>query len=258
MFNLKILSLTSSFYILISLICISLLPLSSIEAAEAEKVKENKFNIRVELSYVSTSGNTDSQTLAGKVTADKKVSANKYFFSGNVLFEENNGAETSNRILLESRFERILSGRLFLLLSTSYIRDKFSGYKYRLYGGPGAGYNLLNTKKHKLQSLLSFVYSYDEFSVGNSISDNYLTGKATGKYQYIVKENFKFKETVNYLVSFDKTEKYFLDSETAVEVKINQSLSLGISYLVNYQNMLPSAEVKRTDTTFLTTLIFAF
>lgn len=251
------------------MVSIALLPLFYIEAAELvekvekvdEKVEEEKkdvFNIRVELSYVSTSGNTDSQTLAGKLTVEKEVSANRYFFSGNVLFEENNAVETSNRVFLEGRFERVLSGRLFVLLSTGYIMDKFSGYKYRLYGGPGAGYDLLDTKKHKLQSLLSFVYSYDEFSVGDAESDNYITGKATGKYQYIVQKNFKLKETVNYFVSLEKTKKYFFDSETAVEIKINKLLSLGISYLVKYQNLLPSAKVKRTDTTFLTTLIFEF
>ncbi len=247
------------YFIVASLVSIVLLPLYSIEAVASEEntVEKNKSNTRLELSYVRTSGNTDTQTLAGKFTADKEVAANRYFFSGNVLLEESNGVETSNRLLLEGRFERVLSGRLFVLLSTGYTLDKFSGYKYRLYGGPGAGYDVLDTKKHKLQSLLSFVYSYDEFSVGDEVSDSYITGKATGKYQYIIQENIKLKETVNYLVSFEQTKKYFLDSETKVELKINQSLSLGISYLVNYQNLLPSAEVRRTDTTFLTTLIFA-
>ncbi len=246
------------------MISIAFLPLFSIEAAEpiekaeekVEEVKKDIFNTRVELSYVSTSGNTDTQTLAGKLTAEKEVSANRYFFSGSVLFEENNGVETSNRVFLEGGFERKLSGKLFMLLSTGYIMDRFSGYNYRIYGGPGVGYDLLDTKKHKLQSLLSIVYAYDEFSVGNAKSDNYVTGKATGNYQYIVQENVKLKETINYLISLEETRKYFLDSATAVELKINKSLSLGISYLVKYQNLLPSAEVKRTDTTLLTTLIF--
>ncbi|GBE36028.1 hypothetical protein BMS3Bbin07_00165 [bacterium BMS3Bbin07] len=85
-----------------------------------------------------------------------------------------------------------------------------------------------------------------------------MTGKVTLKYEWEILENLKFKEKLDYSVSFKNTDNFFIDSATSVEAKINRALSLGLSYVVKYQNLLPSPEIKHTDTTFLTTLIIDF
>ncbi len=211
----------------------------------------------MELSYVNTSGNTDTQTLAGKLQMKKKGIINRYFLNGNVLQAESEGSKTSNRISLKGRWERVFSERLFGLLTAGYFRNKFSGYDFRVFGGPGIGYDLIKTEKHKLQSLISLIFYH--YKLKNS--DGHLTGragKATAKYEWEIQENLKFKETLDYLNSIKDTDRYFIDSETSIEVKINSALSLGISYIVNYQNQLPSLELEHTDTIFLTTLIIEF
>jgi putative salt-induced outer membrane protein len=71
-------------------------------------------------------------------------------------------------------------------------------------------------------------------------------------------ENLRFRENADYLVSFEDTDKYFINSETALEVKISEDFSLGVSYITAYQNQLPSPELKHTDTTFLSSLIIDF
>ena len=44
-----------------------------------------------------------------------------------------------------SRYERIIHERLFGFGDAYYIKDKFSGYKYRYGFGPGIGYDFVNT-----------------------------------------------------------------------------------------------------------------
>ena len=50
-------------------------------------------------------------------------------------------------------------------------------------------------------------------------------------------------------------EKYYIDVETALEVASSDQLSIGLRYLVNYQNQVPALGIKKTDTAFLTSLI---
>ncbi|MCP3676529.1 MAG: DUF481 domain-containing protein [Deltaproteobacteria bacterium] len=106
-----------------------------------------------------------------------------------------------------------------------------------------------------MKGLVSLIYFYDEFSVSNQGTDDYLAGKATVKYEGKIRENLTFKETFNYFASLEDTGRFFADSDTSMEVKINSTLSLGVSFLINYQNELPSPDLLHTDTTFLTKLI---
>ena len=219
---------------------------------------EVPWKARVEISYVNTSGNTDTQTFAGKFEIKREGYVNRYFLDGSALRAESDGEETSNKFLLEGRWERVFTERFFGLLTGGFSRDTFSGYDYRVFGGPGIGYDFIKTDQHIVKGLLSFIYYYDEFSVSDKGTDDYLAGKATLKYEGKIRENLTFKETFNYFASFEDTDRFFVDSDTSMEVKINSTLSLGVSFLINYQNELPSPDLQHTDTTFLTKLIVDF
>lgn len=231
----------------------------SLSSVHADGLPEGKsWKTRIELSYVKASGNTDTQTLAGNLGISKLDDVNRYYLNGSILQAESDGEETSNKVSLNGRWERTFSERFFGLLSAGYSRDKFSGFDYRVFGGPGIGYDLIKTDIHKLQWLLSLLYYHDKFSVGDEGSDSYQTGKVSAKYEWQIQENVKLKETLDYFVSLKDTAKSFVDSETSVEVKVNQSISIGVSYTINYQNKPPSPDLKNSDVTFLTKLIFDF
>lgn len=224
----------------------------------AAEEPEELWRTRTELSYTKTSGNTDNMALACKLKVKKESTANRYFLTGKTLYAEDRGREISNQVLFEARWERVLSERSFGVLTTGYHRDKFAGYEYRLFSGPGVGYDLLRRDRHKLQSLISLVYYHDELYTAGKESDGYVTGTAGVKYEWKVLRNLKLRENLNYLVSFKESGRYFIDSETAVEARVNGALSLGMSYVISYQSRPPVAGIKHTDTTFLTTLIIDF
>jgi putative salt-induced outer membrane protein len=240
--------------VLLFLISICIVP--NIHAEEMQN--EGQWKIRTEISLADTSGNTDIQTISGKLEIKKEGPINRYFLNGRILQVKDRDRETSNKVSSEARWERGITERLFALLSAGYIRDIFSGYEYRLFGGPGMGYTFIDTGVHRLQWLISSIYYHDEFSGEVKGSDDYLAGKTTLKYEWKILENLKFKETLDSYISFKNKDKYFVDSESAIEVKVNKSVSIGINYVVNYQNILPAPGVEHTDTTFLTTLIIDF
>jgi putative salt-induced outer membrane protein len=231
---------------------------STPSSAGAQPGEEVPWKVRAELSYVSTSGNTDTQTLAGKLDTRKEGPINRYFAAGSYLRAADSGEETSDKLSIEGRYERVFTKRYFGLVTAGYLRDKFSGYDFRLYAGPGAGVELINTPAQRLQGLLSVLYNHDEFSRGVESTDDYLTAKVTGKYEWKVLENLTFRETLDYFTAVRETGRFFIDSVTAVEVKVNSIVSIGVNYTINYQNRPPSEDLRHTDTTLLTTLIIDF
>ncbi|WP_457599908.1 DUF481 domain-containing protein [Hydrogenivirga sp.] len=239
-----------------SLLILILLIVSVGISAEGEKASEKLWSAHIELSYVNTSGNTNTQTLSEKLEVKREGKVNRFFLKNSALYATQDDRETANRFDVNGRWERLFSERFFGFLTAGYERDKFSGYEYKWNGGPGVGYDLLKTERHEIKTLLSTLYYYNR--IEDDGIDNYATLKAEAYYQWKVLENLKFKEDLNYIVNLSDTKTYFVNSDTSLEVKVNEHISLGVGYKVAYQNKPPSPGVKRTDTTFSTSLIIDF
>jgi len=223
-----------------------------------EEKTQAPWKAHIELSNVTTSGNTDTGTLAGKLEAKKEGKVDRYILKGNLLRAEDRGQEKANKWFLDARWERILKEKLFGFLTASYLKDKFSGYDYRVNAGPGVGYSFIETEDHELKGLVAILYSSDKFSEGDKSTDSYASRKTALNYVWHISENLKFVENADYLVSFEDTDRYFANSETALEAKVNGAVSLGASYTISYQHKPPFPNIQRTDKVFLTSLIIDF
>ena len=219
----------------------------------SEERKEKIWSVHIELSYVKTSGNVDTQTLSEKLELKRKGNTNRLYFRNYLLYATQEGKETASRLDVNGRWERLFTERFFGFLTAGYERDRFSGYEYRINGGPGIGYDLLKTKNHELKVLLSAPYYYNK--VQNGPVDSYGTARAEVYYQWSILENLKLKQSTSYFLNLSDSKTYFLSSETSIEVRVNNHISLGVGYRLAYQNRPPEPGIKRTDTTFSTSLI---
>jgi putative salt-induced outer membrane protein len=190
----------------------------------------------------------------------KEGPLNRYYLGGNFLRAEDEGEKTAEKYLANGRYERVLSGKLFAFLQASYLKDEFAGYDYRTWGGPGLGYEFIKTDVHHLTGRVSANYNTEKYAEerDGDDSDSYTSGKAAANYIWQITETVRFKQYADYLVSFEDTDKYYVNSESALEVKMSEYLSLGVSYLVAYQSQPPTDDFERTDTTFLTSIIVDF
>ncbi|WP_457640326.1 DUF481 domain-containing protein [Persephonella sp.] len=223
-----------------------------------EEERKEEWDFHLEFAYVKTSGNTQTDTMALKFNADKEGKINRFFIKSESLYKKDQGKESANKLIVDGRWEKIFYDEMFTFLNGRYERDKFSGYEYKISGGPGLGYDILNTDKMKLKSLLSLIQYYNKFSEGDKSTESYSSGKLELYYKWDIKEDLQYKLDINYIVSFKDNQNYFINGETGVEIKINSLISMGVSYKVNYQNQPPDPDIKRTDTTFLTSVIIDF
>jgi putative salt-induced outer membrane protein len=207
------------------------------------------------LYYVISSGNTSMQTFSAKLASEWPWRSVRFLTKASVLNTRDSGTEKANRWDAGLRAEKSITKKLFGFLETGYLKDTFSGYTYRFSAGPGLGYEFVKNDNHELKGLVSGQYNFDKFSAGPVDKEDYAAGKAGLNYAWVIRENVKLTTGGTYLVSLDDTEKYFLNAEAALNVTLSSRLALGLSYTLNYQNLTPASDIKKTDTLYITSLL---
>lgn len=251
---------------------------ASLFAAESA---DNALKTHTELSYVKTDGNTETTAFALDFAAQKAWDAHKLKLDIDALYGEDSSVETKNKVLGEINYDYQFAEHLAFNYILGYKMDKFSGFDYQLYTGPGLKYIALNSEAHKLNLQANVLYSEDKtmkkyydaagdeivypypdgkgdaVTTDPSVTDDYTGYVIKGDYAWQIMENLKFVQEASYRGDFEESERYFVYSKSGIESKINSMLSLGISYKVDYTNTPPAGN-ERTDTTFMTSLIIDY
>jgi putative salt-induced outer membrane protein len=147
----------------------------------------------------------------------------------------------------------MLGEKVYSYVGTNYIKDQLSDYDYRLNIGPGIGYKFIDDEIQTLDIQGGLDYAFDKYN--DNRKDEYIAPRTEIDYRYKFDENIEFKQMLNYLISIEDSEKYFMSSETSMGVRMTKNLSLGVSYRIDYVN---KTEKENTDKKFLTSLIMDF
>ena len=242
----------------------------------AVKVTKNEFVTHTELGYISTGGNTKTETF----NLDSKIKKNwdKHYFTLllDAQYATDNNVESKNKFFTELEYDYQITERFAFDYLTGYKRDKFSSFDYQFYTGPGAKYKLIKSEKHKLSLEGNVLYSLDQkmdetyTSTGAKVtypntagidptktitynSRDYASLRAKAVYTWQMLDNLKFDQEASYRVDAEKTQNYFIYSKTGFSSKISDMFSAGVSYKVDYVNQ--PGDKKRTDTTFTVGII---
>jgi putative salt-induced outer membrane protein len=232
--------------IVVSKICVLAILASTSYALDVDK--------HLELSYVQTSGNTNTSTFSTKLEATTALSDRSNFRAkGNILYSENNSESSANKYDVELDYNYMLDKNIYAYYGVNYLKDQFSDYDYRLNTGPGIGYKLLDNKEQTIDLQGGLDYALDQYSSG--VKDEYVATRAEVNYRYRINDNLKFKQMLNYLVSIVDNDKYFMSSDTSLSAKMTDNLSLGVSYKIDYVNQTTK---ENADKKLLTSLIVDF
>ncbi|QKF73042.1 DUF481 domain-containing protein [Aliarcobacter faecis] len=214
---------------------------------------ETKVENRAELSYVNSSGNTNTSSLNGSILTEVNFGDREVKAKANIFRSKDNNEKSANKYELDVDYNHMIGDRLYTYMGVYYINDEFSDYDSRLNIGPGLGYKFIYTDDELLDIQGGLDYAVDKFEDGSK--DEYVAPRTELNYKYKIKENIEFKQMLSYLVSMEDSKKYFFTSETGVAVKMVENLSLGANYRLDYVNQ---TEKKKLDRKFLTSLIYDF
>lgn len=220
----------------------------------------DELKTHVELSYMNSSGNSETDTFSLKGDFHKKLDEVQSFKgkTTGLYVTGNDGEEITNKFYIEGEYNHKITDNFFGYLKTNYTAEKFSGFEYRINVGPGIGYQFpIKNKNHNLDLSAGISYSEDKLDSVEEITEDYMSGTTSLKYLWTITDSWKFKQDLSMQLDFEDSENYNGKSVSAIEHKISSLLSLGISYSINYQNNAP-ADSQDTDKLFLTSLIIDY
>ncbi|MEA1918623.1 MAG: DUF481 domain-containing protein, partial [Campylobacterota bacterium] len=198
----------------------------------ADKVDKNTLKTHTELSYVQTQGNTNTNSFSLDFAGSKAWDKHQFKLDFDALYGDDKGLETKNKVLGELNYDYKFAEHFAFNYLMGYKNDKFSGYEYQFYTGPGIKYIVANTKVHKLDFQANALYNLDESmdqyhdADGNEItypypdgtagslktsgeSNDYTGFSAKANYAWQIMDNLKFLQEASYRSDFDDTDNYF-------------------------------------------------
>ena len=158
----------------------------------------------LELSYVQTSGNTNTTTFSSKLEGTAGLSDTQSVRAkGSMLYNENENNTSANKYNLELDYNHMINKKLYANMGINYLKDELSDYDYRLNIGPGLGYKLIEDEIQTVDIQGGLDYAYDKYKTGTT--DNYLAGRTELNYKYKFSENLDFNTPIQNIQLDDRT-----------------------------------------------------
>jgi len=234
---------------------------------------EAKMTTHAELSYANTSGNTESQDVAGNLKMNIPFYTSMIRFEGNTLYSNNDNFDANgsyiNTTTTKNRWDAVLNYDYNFndTWAFNYLAgakgDKFSSFVYQAYTGPGFVWTTFKNASHDLKFQGNILWAWDEHrqpyeADSNDTLHSYAAYQLTMDYSFQITETTKFIQYLMYRSEFEDTSNYFGKSKSALEVKMSDIFSLGVSYTIDYTNNIASDVTSHVDSVFLASLIADF
>lgn len=234
-------------------------------ALAAEEVKP--LSMDGEFGFISTTGNTETTSFKGKLAAHQELEmwSNDFVLEGLYKKDQVNDESktTAQKYFLSGQGNYKLDNpdhRLFGF--ASYEDDKFSSYSYQATIAAGWQQKLWEDKTSKFSYSVGPGYSFSktqatEDDEGNTVkgeTDNGIIVRGSLDYQWKISDTATFKQILSTEVGSNNTKS---KSETALSAKINDSLSLKVSLIMDHNSDV-AEEDENLDTQTAVTVVYTF
>jgi len=219
---------------------------------------ESSFTGEAELGWVTTTGNSKTQSIAAKAKAEKTVGDWRHdakFEALNTSGEDSNEQffRSAERYLFGYKLAYEFSERDYAFGELNHERERFSGYKYRTNGLLGYGRELMKTDTLKLNGEVSVGARKSSFEERSGTETEKVV-KLLGNLGWAISETATFNEELSFDIGDDST---ISKSISSLSVKINSDLAMKLSYTYRNTSKVPAGNEK-TDTETVMTLVYSY
>ncbi|WP_299083266.1 YdiY family protein [uncultured Paraglaciecola sp.] len=236
-----------------SLILLGLCATGNVLAAEEMK----PFTMDGEFGYIATTGNTETTSVKGKLSAHQELTqwSNDYTLEALYKNDEIDGDEqtTAQKYFLSGQVNYKLENpdhRLFGF--ASYEDDKFSSYNYQATLAAGWSQKMWEDETSQFNYSIGPGYSFSETNQG--IAQDGFIVRAAADYQWKISKTATFKQLVSTEIGSDNTKS---KSETSVSAQISGGLSLKVSLTLDHNSDVAD-DTENLDTQTAVTLVYSF
>lgn len=221
-----------------------------------------------ELTFVSSSGNAESETLglglelvrsrehdelsfaAGGLRAESTTTRRTAVVTadGFALIEDSDTALTAEHVYLRGRYQHDVSERLFWFTGAGFERNEFAGFTSRLSAVGGIGRTWFDTDRSHFRTDVGISYTSQDDVVESTGGTNDFLGLRLGyDYGRDLTETTTFTSKLVIDQNLDETDDLRADFLNAINVSMNELLSLKAGVQVMFDNLPALAEVPLVD-----------
>ena len=221
--------------------------------AADESSKPGQWAGEGELGFISTSGNSDSETLTANLGVSRKTNIWGHAASLKIIQAETDDVESADSLELLGRSEYTLGDKSYLFGQLRYEDDEFSGFDYQTSLSLGIGSRVIDEKGQFLDLSTGLgVRRLKESATNETEEDAIVSAKL------VYEKNLSETTTFNQLLSLETgRENTHTESETSVKFAIDGNLSARIAYLVKRNSEVP-ADTEKSDRITTISLLYGF
>jgi len=206
-----------------------------------------------ELGGVLARGNTETETLSGKLDMVNETGQWKHMAGFSVLHTVNDGVTSADRYELRGESQYKLTERSYLFGAMRYEDDRFTDYDYQFTASAGYGYRFIDTETTKFDGKVGVGFRRSEFRVSGETEDDAILRGALD-FAHQLTDTTRIYDRFLVESGSDNT---YLQNIAGIEVKMTDALALGLSYELRHNtDVLPGT--KKTDQVLTANLVFGF
>src|SRR5262245_524752 len=205
---------------------------------------------KVNFSFLSTSGNTDTTSIGGAAELNYNPKPWLFTLKGAYLYSSTDGVVTAESSAASLRANYDITPRFYVFGGAGYLRNTFSGIDSLWSIDGGAGYKLFDgsTQFLKAEGGVGWTSETDIFPLplGN-VTRDYANIRAGLYYKWQFTKNANFTNDFTYLLDLDNTANYFITNKAAITADISKIFALSASWTLLWRNQ-PVPGFGHTDT----------
>jgi putative salt-induced outer membrane protein len=214
---------------------------------------------RAELSFLSTSGNTDTSSFGSSLELNYNPKPWLFTLKGAGLKSATDGVTTAESFAASFRATRDLNEHIDVFGNAGWLRNRFSGINNIYNFDAGAGYKLLTGPDHFLRGEAAVGYSSEQDILLGVIVPyrNYANARAGLGYKWQFTTTAAVTNDFNFLVDLSDTANWFMTDRAAITAAISKIFALQASWTLLYRNQ-PVPGFHNTDTATAVGLVAKF
>jgi putative salt-induced outer membrane protein len=222
---------------------------------------EKPFGGEGEIGMMLTTGNSETQSLNGKIgiAYETERLINTLDVQGLYTSEksENEDGVKQDKASAQKHEGAVKTGFKFTendyaFIRGAYLNDRFSGYHYQNTVTAGYGRKLIATERVNLSIELGPGYRYEKIRTGGSEEDAIF--RASGLFSLKLTEGTSFEQDLSVETGDDKT---ITRSVSAIKAQIIGALAMKLSYTIDRQSKVP-VDTEKTNTETALALVYGF
>lgn len=213
----------------------------------------SRWSGEAELGFVSTSGNTETETFNAKAKVVNDRERWRHTGKLDVLTASDEGDRTAERYFLSEKSDYKLSRISYLFLLLTYEDDRFTGYDYRASESVGYGRTVISRTNLTLDLEGSIGARQSELiATGNRSSEG--IARLAGALNWKISDSAKFSQDLESEIGEDAT---ITRSVSALTTTVAGNLAAKFAVRVKHTSDVPPG-IDNADIETSTTLVYTF